>query len=351
MITQTVMSCLRKFLAMAAVVLMIAGANGAYAQSNCGVTGSGGSTSIQYDPFASSGLQSVDIPLTLTRVTAGGGKKTQEAYFVLTKPAGSPAYQVQATVPGGGTYFDVLYDSNAVPSNLPAISNIQTGQIAVQFGGAAQPDTLQINLRVTVPANVDLIAGGLIQFGIRYVCKGTGGLNDVLTPIDSAAAISINVNVLSALRASFVGTALDFGELAQVSDAQASTVKTSPSNHVRVQSSGPYTVSLGVMPGDAQPFVLTPGGASTTDTSQQIRYSVRFLGQTRSPTSTSAITQTCARAGIGDAIEDRLPVQSTLIDGGATKAISPIYSENLVVTITPLVAGSVAPTDCGSIPL
>ncbi|MGV3512402.1 MAG: hypothetical protein ACO1OX_10410 [Novosphingobium sp.] len=346
-----VMQHSRTFFAMFAIALSASFANGAQAQSSCGLSGSGGSTSIQYDPFSSAGLQSVDIPLTLTRVTAGGGKKTQEAYFVLTKPAGSPAYQIQATVPGGGTYFNVLYDAGSIPSNLPTISNTQTGQIAVQFGGAAQPDFININLRVTVPANTDLIAGGVIQFGIRYVCKGTGGLDDVLTPIDNAAAISINVNVLSALRASYVGTALDFGELAQVTDAQASTVRTSAANYVRVQSSGPYQVSLGVMSGDAQPYTLTPSGGSTTDAAQQIRYSVRFLGENRSPTATTAITKTCARAGIGDAVEDRLPVQGTLIDGGSTKAISPSYSENLVVTIAPLVAGTAAPTDCGSIAL
>lgn len=349
MIRQKFMPGVWTLLKAGTLVLWLTVAVQASAQS-CGITGSGGSTLIQYDPFNPAGLQSVDIPLTLTRVTAGGGKKTQEAYFVLTKPAGSPAYQVQATVPSGSTYFNVLYDANGVPANLPTIGNTN-GQINVQFGGTAQPDTIDISLRVTVPANVNLIAGGTIDFGIRYVCKGTGGLNDVLTPTDRPAAVSINVNVRSALRASFVGTALDFGELAQVTDAQASTITTSTANYVRVQSSGPYQVSLGVMSGDAQPYTLTPNSSSTSVTSQQIRYSVRFLGQTRSPTNTTAITQTCARAGVGDAVEDRLQVQGKLIDGGSTKSISPNYTENLVVTISPLVAGTAAPTDCGSIPL
>lgn len=322
-----------------------------FAQS-CGVNGvAAASPSITYDPFSPSGLQSIDIPLALTRVVGTGGKKTGEAYLILTKPAGSPAYTVQATVPGGSTYSNVLYDNNALPAGLPTISNVAQGQISLPFGGVAQPDTLTINIRVSVPANVNLSAGGTIDFGIRYVCKGTGGLSDVLTPVDRPAAVSININVLSALRASFVGTALDFGELAQVTAAQASTVKTASSNYVRVQSSGPYQVTLAVESTDTNPYTLTPDAAATNDTLQRIGYSLKFLGQTRSPSATTAITQTCARAGVGDAIEDRLPLQGTLIDGGSNKTISPNYSEFLVVTITPQVANFNAPTDCGSITL
>lgn len=351
MIVQSITNVARSLALLASVVLGLTLTGQALAQS-CGVNGSAvAGNSITYDPFSSSGLQSIDIPLALTRVNGTGGKKTQEVYFILTKPAGSPAYTVQATVPGGSTYANVLYDGNALPAGLPTISNIAQGQISVPFGGASQPDTLTINIRVSVPANVNLSAGGTIDFGIRYVCKGTGGLSDVLTPVDRPAAVSININVLSALRASFVGTALDFGELAQVTAAQASTVKTSLSNYVRVQSSGPYTVSLAVDPADSNPYTLTPNAGATNDTLQRIGYSLKFLGQTRSPSAASAISQTCARAGVGDTVEDRLPLQGTLIDGGSNKAISPNYSEFLIVTITPQVATFNAPTDCGSITL
>ncbi len=254
MMLQAITKAVKVLSITAGVVLAMLVSGQAFAQS-CGVNGSAvAGTSITYDPFSPSGLQSIDIPLALTRVNGTGGKKTQEAYFILTKPAGSPAYTVEASVPGGSTYSNVLYDSNALPAGLPTISNIAQGQISVPFGGASQPDTLTINIRVSVPANVNLSAGGTIDFGIRYVCKGTGGLSDVLTPVDRPAAVSININVLSALRASFVGTALDFGELAQVTAAQASTVKTSASNYVRVQSSGPYQISLAVEGTDTNPY-------------------------------------------------------------------------------------------------
>ncbi|MBB3860347.1 hypothetical protein GGQ88_001613 [Novosphingobium hassiacum] len=351
MMVQSIAKAAKVLTILAGAIVSLCAASPVFAQS-CGINGTAlAGSSVTYDPFSPSGLQSLDIPLTLTRVNGTGGKKTQEAYFILTKPAGSPAYTVQATVPNGSTFSNVLYDSNALPAQLPTISNIAQGQISVQFGGASQPDSLTINIRVSVPANVNLSAGGTIDFGIRYVCKGTGGLSDVLTPVDRPSGISININVLSALRASFVGTALDFGELAQVTAAQASTVKTSASNYVRVQSSGPYTVSLAVEGTDTNPYTLTPNATATNDTLQRIGYSLKFLGQTRSPSSTSPITQTCARAGVGDAVEDRLPLQGTLIDGGSNKTISPNYSEFLVVTITPQVAGFNAPTDCGSITL
>ena len=273
---------------------------------------------------------------------------------IATAQGKTTTWKIQTSWPGG-IGLDIFYDYNeATPTVSP--TSLSPGSTArflkVNFtGNNNQSDSVVVNFTVTLPRNLNATAANELPFDAWFGCSTTGGGSPTQQTGTLANAVRMPINIVSALRASFVGTALDFGELAQVTDAQASTITTSTANYVRVQSSGPYQVSLGVMAGDAQPYTLTPNGSSTSVTAQQIRYSVRFLGQTRSPTNTTAITQTCARAGVGDAVEDRLQVQGKLVDGGSTKSISPNYSENLVVTISPLVAGTAAPTDCGSIPL
>jgi hypothetical protein len=328
--------------------------------ATCGIVGSATATSVTYDPFETTGF-TTNVTLSLSRVNGAGGQKTDIVNFYLkgrdADSVGTTVTPTSAVVAGTveGIGLDIFYDYNeATPAVSPASVSPSSAArfLKVNFtGNNRDSDTVVVNFTVTLPRNLNATAASELPFDAWFGCSTTGGGAPTQQTGTLANAIRMPINIVSALRASFVGTSLDFGELAQVANAQAPTVKTSASNYVRVQSSGPYQVSLSVMAGDGQPYTLTPNGASTSDISQQIRYSVRFLGQTRSPTATTAITQTCARAGVGDAVEDRLPVQGTLIDGGSTKAISPNYVENLVVTISPLVAGTAAPADCGTIPL
>ncbi|MBB4613567.1 hypothetical protein [Novosphingobium taihuense] len=326
--------------------------------ATCGIAGSATATSVTYDPFETTGF-TTNVTLSLSRVNGAGGQKTDIVNFYLkgrdADSVGTTVIPTSAVVAGSveGIGLDIFYDYNeATPAVSPTSLTPGAGArfLKIDFtGNNRDSDTVVVNFAVTLPRNLNATAASELPFDAWFGCSTTGGGSPTQQTGTLANAVRMPINIVSALRAGYVGTALDFGELAQVTNAQAPTVKTLASNYVRVQSSGPYQVSLSA--GDSQAYVLTPNGASTTNTAQQIRYSVRFLGQTRSPGNTSAITQTCARAGVGDAVEDRLPVQGTLIDGGSTKNISPNYTENLVVTISPLVAGTAAPTDCGSITL
>ncbi|WP_067732980.1 hypothetical protein [Novosphingobium naphthalenivorans] len=337
-----------RWLAAIASLAAMATAGQAHAADICGVTGTAmASTGIYYDPFGTSGLNQADIPLTLTRAVGSGGKKTQQVYFILTKPAGSPDYQVAATLPGGTTYYNVLYNEGAT-NGLPQAQSNVSGQIYYNFGGAAQPDSVTLNIKVTVPAGTDLSAGKPISFGIRYVCDGTGGFQDQKTPIDQANAVTIDVNVLSALRTYYAGTTLDFGEIGAITTSSLATTpqRTAATNYVSVLSSGAYNVQLS----SANGFLLKKPGATTAD--DQVAYALSFLGQTVDRTTAAAgvtvIDKDCQRAGLTSG--NQLYIQGALQEGGAGKNPSPTYTDTLTVTVTPLIASNTGTYACGNAP-
>jgi spore coat protein U-like protein len=308
----------------------------------CGLSGSAVAPgAIQYDPFSPSGISQVVIPLALTRFVGTGGQKTQEVYFVLTQPPGAPLYQIEATVPGGSTYANVLYYSNAVPAGLPIVSSNTLGQIAYLFGGAAQPDTVTINLRVTVPPFTNLEAAQDIKFDIVYVCRGTGGMADVTSPVTLNDAITINVNVLSALQASYAGQPLDFGDISDPTNTTPpASFRTATNNYIRVQSSGPYTVNLT----SGNQYRLKHPTGSLANATERVNYLLGFLGETRNNADSTAIEKTCARAGVGVSFEDHLYLRGTLEETGYGKTpANSNYSDLLTVTITPEAA--TFPTD------
>ncbi|HEX8192402.1 MAG TPA: hypothetical protein VF552_05830 [Allosphingosinicella sp.] len=298
----------------------------AAAQTACGVTGRAQApASVTYDPFSPNALQQISIPLTLTRY-ANGGAKTQSVSFILVQPPGGPRYQV---VYNGS---NVLYADNAT-SGLP-VEGERAGQLFYRFGGASSPDvSTTFNLNVTIPANTDLSAGEPIRFDILYVCIGTGGLADVTTPTRLSAAIQINVNVLSALQASYVGPALDFGDVGTKTQAQVATDPGPRTGYVRVASSGPYSVRMTSQNG----YRLTYPGGNPALPEQSLRYRATFVGQTRDAANPAAIERVCARAGLA-ASGQLLPIQTTLLDGGVGRVAAPTYQDTLTVTVTPLVA-------------
>jgi len=337
------------FRAVLAIVALVGGAGTAMAAqppaTQCGVTGTGTvSTGVYYNPFDPNPLSQVAVPLTLTR-NASGAQKTQQVYFVIVKPDGSPNYQISARAPGGTTYTSVAYYASAVPSNLPTISSNTPGQVAYNFGGASQPDTVTFDLLVTVPAGTDLSAGKPISLGIRYVCTGTGGMSDITTPTDQTNAVLIDVHVLSGLQAYYAGSMLDFGEIGTISTAtvQASpaTYRTPATNRFAVKSSGGYNVKLS----SANAFQLKNGGSGTAN---QIAYSLKFLGQTLTTASggagTPVVNKDCAAVGITNYAN--LPIQATLLEGGQGKNPSPSYTDTLTITLTPKAASFTGGDTC-----
>ncbi|HEY8591647.1 MAG TPA: hypothetical protein VIL42_02150 [Sphingomicrobium sp.] len=311
-------------------MLLALAAQPALAQTACGVTGQAqASSSITYDPFGPNGLQQITVPLVLTRY-ASGSAKTQTVNFVLTKPANTPNYQVLYQG------VSVLYTEGAT-GGRPTIGSQNPGEISYNFGGASAPDTsTPFNLVVTVPAGLDLSAGQPIRFDILYVCNGTGGMRDVAVPTKLTSAIQINVNVLSALQASYVGPALDFGEIGTKTSAQVASDPGPRTGYIRVASSGPYSVEMRSEKG----YKLSYPGGNTSLATQSIGYQAALLGQTRSPANTTTVRQVCSRAGLSGSAPSqgiRIPLVATLLEGGQGKLPSPNYQDNLIVTITPLV--------------
>lgn len=299
------------------------------AAQTCSLSGTSATSLGNYDPFNPVAISSAPVTLNLTRYVnpAKTSEKTQQVNFYFTKPAGSPAYQI---IHNGQ---NVLYEEPGYAGAPTLIANNEPpGSVNVNFGGGGQTDTLARNFVVTIPPGVDLSAGDPIRFDIRYVCQGTGGLGSVNSASIIRNAVTLNINVLSALQASYVGSALDFGE---IGDKDTATVLATPlirNGAIRVASSGPYTVAMT----SANNFRLTAPGASTID------YETRFLGQTRSNASPTFATRTCVRAGISG---QNLPIYATLKEGGQTKIPAPNYADQLTITVTPL-ATATAPQDC-----
>lgn len=318
----------------------------AFAQaSRCGVTGQATApATITYDPFSATGLSQVTIPLILTRVRGSGNARTTNVSVILTSPVGAPAYSV--TYQGS----QVLYTEGATGGRPRALSDSSawsSGEISYTFGNAQASDTSSaLNLRVTVPASVDLSAGDPIEFDILYVCTGQSGLSNVTTPTKLADGIRINVNVVSALQAYYAGSALDFGEIGTVTTAVVlaapGTYTSSSANSVRVKSSGPYEVRVQ----SRNDFRLTFPGGDLTNAAHTIRYKARFLGADITSNS-SFKTSSCLRAGVGGA-NGLLPIRATLLEGGAAKAPSAAYADIITVTLSPVIT-SAAALDCPSL--
>lgn len=289
------------------------------AAGTCGVSGTTTTSIGNYNPFTGSGINQVTVTMNLTRFREANGY-TRHVDFYFVQASGSPAF----TITHSG--WNVLYTAPAVHS-LSVPFPPPSGTVFLDFGGYFSPDTQTNQFVVSVPGGLDLNAGDPLVFDIRYVCDGENGLKDVFSPATLTDAMTIRINVLSALQASYAGPALDFGEIGSVTDLQASTHRVAGA--IRVASSGPYTVNLS----SANNYRMTFSGGNLGDATQTVRYSTRFVGQTKSNASPTFTTVACQRAGIGG---QNLPIEVTLQEGGSTKVASPSYRDTLTVTVTPL---------------
>ncbi len=159
-------------------------------------------------------------------------------------------------------------------------------------------------------------------------------------------AVQFPVTVLSALQASYAGTALDFGEVGDKTTTQVLATPasyTTPSiNRVSVRSSGPYSVTLS----SQNAYRLTYPGGNLAMPNQVLNYKLAFLGQTRDNASPTFSSVTCLRAGVPASEADLLPVVATLLEGGFGKLVSANYADTLTVTIAPLLSGAPSQQNC-----
>lgn len=312
----------------------------------CGVSGyATAPASITYDPFAPGGLSQATIPLILQRTRNLFVGRTDEVSLVLVAPTGTPPLQV--------TYNgqSVLYQDGATAGRPRALDSRDngagsTGEIRYKFGGLFATDlSTPLNLRISVPPGTDLSPGESIYLDILYICSADGGMLSVLSPTRETRAIRLDVNTVSALQAYYAGSALDFGEIGDVTTAQVQAspdrYTTTTSNSLRVRSSGPFEVRVR----SQNDFRLTYPGGNTGSSAETIRYSVRFLGQDIA-SNASFGTRTCARAGVGGAA-GVLPIRAKLAEGGSGKTPSSAYADTVTITFTPLVAASAAQSCAG----
>lgn len=325
--------------------------------TTCGITGTSSAAPALYDPFNPTGLAPTTITLNLTRVNPPGGGDTRVVNFYLKARSSvadgtviipvSVAGQLQVE----GLNQNIFYNFNAP---APIVSPTSLSPSATQrflkidfTGGNAGSNTATVTFQVRLPANLDLNTSSALAFDAFFGCDVRGGQSNGLQQSGSFNnAVVFPITVLSALQASYAGSALDFGEVGDKTTTEvlaAPAAYTTPQfNSVRVRSSGPYSVSLA---SDNAYRLTFPGGTLGT-ASNVLNYKVRFLGQERSNANPAFTTVTCQRAGVPTAEADVLPVVATLLEGGSGKLVSPSYSDNLTVTVTPLLLGAPSQQNC-----
>lgn len=347
-----------KALMVAAFAALWGMASPAQAATTCGITGASTANPAVYDPFNPTGLASTSITLNLTRVNDPGGLKTDIVNFYL-RSQNSDANGIQiiprsAVIVGSVVGFNqnIFYNN---PGPVPIVAPTSLNPIPpnnflkMSFtGNNAASDTAQVTFDVIFPANLNLNASTSLAFDAIFACSTTGGGKGTQQTGSLPNAVVFPVTVLSALRTYYAGTALDFGEIGNVTTSSLSGTPrlTSPSNYVSVQSSGAYSVTLSSQNGFK---LFKPGAAVAGD---KVDYQLRFLGQDVNATTTPspgavAISKSCQRAGIGST-GNALPIQARLLEGGSGKNPSPSYSDILTITVTPLIYSDPGVNTCGS---
>jgi len=309
-----------------------------------------------YDPFNPAGLAQTTVQLNLTRINGSGGQKTDIVSFYLksTNSAADGTSIIPISVTGdvntSGTGLEIFYDFAAAPPTVAPTSVNPTAAnrfLKIEFtGNNAASDTAVVNFNIALPANLDLNASTNLPFDAIFACSTTGGGGPTQQTGQITNAVQFPVTVLSALQASYAGTALDFGEVGDKTTAQVlgspATYTTPNTNRVSVRSSGPYSVTLSSQNG----YRLTYPGGNLGTANQVLNYKLLFLGQTRSNASPTFASVTCQRAGVPASEADLLPVVATLLEGGFGKLVSPDYADALTVTIAPLLSGAASQQNC-----
>ncbi len=325
-------------------------ATGVQAQT-CGVSGSTTVAPAIYDPFNPTGLAATSVTLTLTRINPLGGEKTGIVNFYLksnsTAADGASIIPTSATGDANFEGFgnNVFYNFNASGPILQPTATTHPSTVNRFFradftGNNSDSNTFTVTFTLQFPPNLNLSAQESLPFDAIFSCTTSGGGKPTDQVGVAPGALVFPVTVLSALRTYYAGTDLAFGEIGNIPPVPPSPIRTNSANHIVVQSSGAYSVELTSQNG----FKMKKPGAATVD--DEIRYSLKFLGDTRGINDFTEINHTCKTTG-GASVAEILPIQATLIDGGQGKNPSPTYTDYLTVTIAPLAYAVIGIDDCG----
>ncbi len=329
----------------------------AAAQQICGLqTVSGGSVSAVYDPFSPSGTTIANTTIILQRLNLDGSPRTNTINFYFdSNSTALNGMQVLGVsiVPNGGTGSGTLgggagqnlyfQPGDAPPILSPTGSPVPSRTAFYDFNGnAPSNDMFRLTATVILPPQLNTAAGATIPLNLNYSCRHGQGNNAVTETGSRSNALIIDVTVLSALQASYVGPVLDFGEVGDKTnlDVQAAPATYTNTGDIRVASSGAYEVRMT----STNNYRLTFPGGNPATPAQSLAYNATLLGNTRNGVSgapvapQTAITKTCARAGVGGIL---LPLSVTLTEGGSTKTPAPSYTDTLNVTVTPQIASVV----------
>lgn len=327
----------------------------AYAQAQqCLVTASSPPATAVYDPFNPSALNVNAVQITFVRFNGPGGAKPQLLdFYIHSNNTATNGIQLIPTGLASGTGSlsgaigqDIFYSPSETQPNItvPLPNSPIPGVLRYGFSGNnAASDTFTVNFNIVIPANLSLNATTALNFDIEYGCDGTGSGPPFSERRTATNAFTLNVRVKSGIQASYIGPALNFGEVGDKTDAQAVLLDPAAGlSKIRVASSGPYTISMA----SANGYRMTYSGGNPALENQNLRYTATFLGSTGSPASPGVITKTCGTAaGLGSpplsAGRDH-PLTVQLQEGGldGTPEVPGNYSDTLTFTITPLVAGS-----------
>ncbi len=328
--------------------------------ATCGITGSATATPAVYDPFNPTGLPTTNITLNLTRInTSGGGDTREVAFFLRSSQIGANGTQivpisisgsVSQTFSAPSLGLNIFYNTGTPdPSITPADTVVASSTnriMKINFtGNNAGSDTAQVTFQVTLPSGLDLRAIHNLAFDAYFGCKIQGGKDNGVYQTGSINnAVVFPINVLSALRTYYAGTALDFGEIGSVTTTSLGTapVRTGGStsnNYIAVQSTGAYTVDLTSANGY---YVKKAGGTTNND---QVQYKLYFLGQALTPGNTGFTQVSCKPATMTG---EHLAIEGELLEGGQGKNPSPLYSDTLTVTVTPLIYSATGVSQCGN---
>lgn len=328
--------------------------------ATCGISGSASATPAVYDPFNPTGLPTTNITLNLTRVNNSGGGDTRDvAFYLRSSQTGADGTQivpisiagsVSQTFSAPSLGLNIFYNTGQPSPQVTPTNTVQatsTNRIMkIDFtGNNAGSDTAQVTFQVTLPAGLDIRAIHSLAFDVYFGCYVQGGKDNGVQQTGSISnAIVFPINVLSALRTYYAGTALDFGEIGNITTASlgSSPVRTgggSSNNYIFVQSSGAYTVDLSSQNGL---YLKKAGGTTNND---QVQYKLYFMGQTLTPGNTSFTQVSCQPATMTG---ERLPIEAELLEGGQGKNPSPLYSDTLTVTVTPRIYSDPGINDCNT---
>ena len=312
----------------------------------CLVTAQSAPAAVSYDPFNPTALSVSNLAVTFTRSNGPGGAKpsTIDMYVQATNSDANGMQLIPINVVGAGSATglnqNIFYNNPGTVPNItvPLGGSPVPGVLRWDYSGNnAASDVFTVTFNVIFPANLNLTASTSLNFNIEYGCNGTGGGPPFSERATAPNAFTINITVLSALQASFVGPALNFNEVGDKTDTDVTTTPIIRNGNIRVASSGPYNISMT----SQQNYRMSYSGGNPATETQNLRYETTFLGQVRDPTNTSAISVTCTRAGLGSpplAGGVLLPVSVKLLEGGVDEVPSAAYQDNLIVTVSPLIA-------------